>query len=135
MANIKTQEVRGGRRRLKVDAETFENTFKPLFDFCLIKMTPREQTLPKAMRDVGLVESGIVNTQTRNKDGVVINMGPCNYDPEGNKVTVPPGLEIGARVYYSAWSGQETPCPPGYILVRVNDILALLDKDAEIEWI
>ncbi len=135
MSGIKTQEVNSGRRRLKMDAHVFETTFKPLFDWCMIKMTPREQTLPKAMKDAGLVESGLVNTQHRNKDGVIIRMGPCEYDENGSKVAVPPGLEVGARVYYSAWSGQETPCPPGYILVKIQDILMVLDKDTEIEWV
>ncbi len=135
MSDIKVTEVKGGRRRLKVDGLVFEDTFKPLFNWCLVKMTPREQTLPKSMKDAGLVESGLVNTQHRNKDGIVLKMGPCKYDEEGNKVSVPPGLEVGARVYYSAWSGRETPCPKGYILIKVEDILAVLDKDAEIEWV
>jgi co-chaperonin GroES (HSP10) len=123
-----------GNSRLPITGEEFKKTFQPAFDWCLIKMTDRSESIPKAMKDAGLVEITQVRHQARNKDGVVIRIGPHKYDADYEK-TSKPEFNVGDRVYYGAWSGQETPCPEGYILVRSRDIKLLLDPKTRLEWI
>ena len=120
--------------RLTIDGKEFEETFQPAFDWCLIKMTDRSESLPQAMKDAGLVEIIQVRQQARNKDGVIIRMGPHEHDSDYKKVGEP-CFKVGDRVYYGSWAGQETPCPEGYILVKSKDLKAWLDPKARIEWI
>jgi len=123
-----------GRARLDISGSTFENTFNPAFNWCLIKMTPREESQPQAMKDAGLIEIPQVNQQARNKDGVVIKMGPHDYTPE-YKLTHIPDFQIGDRVYYNAWAGQETPCPDGYLMIQSSYLEAQLTADTVHTWI
>ena len=128
------QEVASGRNRLTITGDEFEKTFCPAFDWCLIKMTPREESIPQSMKDSGLIEIAQVRQQARNKDGVVVKIGPHKHDIDYKKSSEPE-FKVGDRVYYGAWSGQETPCPEGYVLVRSRDIKLLLKPEARLEWI
>jgi co-chaperonin GroES (HSP10) len=86
------------------------------------------------MKASGIIEIECVRQQARNKDGTVIAIGPHEYDVDYKK-TFPPDFNIGDRVYYSAWSGRETPCPEGYLLIRSGDLSLILDEDTSITWI
>tara|TARA_Y100000034_G_C6773941_1_gene345419 strand:+ start:335 stop:688 length:354 start_codon:yes stop_codon:yes gene_type:complete len=114
--------------------QEFESNFNPAFNWCLIKMTPREESIPKAMKDAGLVEIPHVNQQARNKDGIVVKMGPHDCTPE-YQVAHLPDFNVGDRVYYNAWAGQETPCPDGYLVILSSYLEAELTGDTVHTWI
>jgi co-chaperonin GroES (HSP10) len=130
----KAQNAAPGRTRLNIKGSEFEEKFSPAFDWCLIKMTDREESIPDAMKKSGIIEIAHVNQQARNKDGVIVKMGPHCHTSDYTSADTKQ-LEVGDRVYYGAWSGQETPCPPGYIMVRSQDLSLLLDPDTKLEWI
>jgi len=123
-----------GRTRLPISGEEFEQKFEPAFDWCLIKMSNRDDSLPEAMKKSGIIEPIHIRQQARNKDGIVVKMGPHQYDADYKK-TSKPDINVGDRVYYGAWAGQETPCPDGYLMVRSKDLSLHLDPDTRLEWI
>ena len=55
------REAHEGRGRIDVPGDEFEATFNPAFNWCLIKMSPREDSLPQAMKDAGIIEIPFVN--------------------------------------------------------------------------
>ena len=123
-----------GRARVDIPGDIFEASFSPSFNWCLIKMTPREESIPQAMKDAGLVEIPQVNQQARNKDGTVVKMGPHDFTPE-YKTTHMPDFQVGDRVYYNAWAGQETPCPNGYLIIQSSFLEAQLTDGTTPTWI
>tara|TARA_Y100000592_G_C5436616_1_gene301061 strand:+ start:299 stop:838 length:540 start_codon:yes stop_codon:yes gene_type:complete len=123
----------GGHHRIDMKAEEFEARFEPAFDWCLIKMTPREETVPDVYKNSGLVEVPSIAQQHRNKDGIVVKIGPHAFDADYKKAGKP-CFKVGDRVWYGAWAGQETPCPPNYILVRSVSCKLEVDKDLRLEW-
>lgn len=119
--------------RIDMPTEEFLDRFEPEFDWCLIRMTPREETRPSLYAKSGLIETIEVSQQARNKDGIVLKIGSHEFDADYNKA-VKPGFKLGDRVWYGAWAGQETPCPWGYLMVRSKDIKLKVDQDAKLEW-
>ena len=95
-------------------------------------MTPREDTKIDANGIITDIPG--ISSQTRNKDGIVISMGPHDISVNGKKPGKP-GFDVGDRVWYSAWAGQENPCPVGYLLIRSCDIWLKLPHDLEYEWL
>jgi len=130
----KVTTAAGVTGRLVIDGQVFEDTFQPAFDWCLIKMTSREDSTPADMKAAGIIEIPHVRQQARNKDGIVVKIGPHKYDTD-YKATHLPDIKVGDRVYYGAWAGQETPCPEGYLLIKSREISLLLDKDTSITWV
>lgn len=123
-----------GSARIDVDGDTFKTTFQPAFDWCLIKMTSREDSTPEGMKTSGIIEIEHVRQQARNKDGIVVSIGPHQYDTDYKQIHLP-DFKVGERVYYGTWAGRETPCPEGYLMIRSKDISLILDKDTSITWI
>lgn len=72
-------------------------------------------------------EAGIIMLEDRkdyqSKRGTVIKIGPCS-DPKIEK----PTFKVGDEVLYSAFAGMEHPMPEGYLIMRVNEIWAVLEK-------
>lgn len=91
--------------------------FKPLNDWVLVKKYKQGEK----------TESGIVLLEDRkdyqSKRGTVIKIGSCS-DPKAIK----PNFTVGDEVIYSAFSGLEFPMPVGYLIMRMQDILAVLEK-------
>jgi len=128
------REAQEGRNRIDIPGDVFEATFNPSFNWCLIKMATREDSLPQDMKDSGLIEIPYINQQARNKDGIVVKMGPHDCTPE-YKIAHMPDFQIGDRVYYNAWSGQETPCPNGYLMIQSSSLEAQLTDGTVHTWI
>jgi co-chaperonin GroES (HSP10) len=119
--------------RIDMKGEEFEARFEAAFDYCLIKMTPREETTPDTYTKHNLVEIPQVSQQHRNKDGIVISIGPHGFDADYAR-SGKPNFKVGDRVWYGAWAGQECPCPPGYLLVRSPCLKLKVPLDLHLEW-
>jgi co-chaperonin GroES (HSP10) len=72
-------------------------------------------------------EAGIIMLEDRkdyqSKRGTVVKIGPCS-----NTDAVKPSFNPGDEVLYSAFAGMEHPMPEGYLIMRVNEIWAVLEK-------
>jgi len=95
---------------------------KPLADNVLIEPLQKERTTP----------SGIVIPDTakeKPQEGKVVAVGPGKKDDEGK--VIPPSVEVGQKVIYKKWGGNEIKVEgQEMLLVKEEDLLAVMEESA-----
>jgi chaperonin GroES len=105
---------------LRLEEKEMLNTFQPIYDFVVIKKwkTPEK------------TDSGIIVPEDRkdyqSKRGTVIKIGNCE-NLKAQKIPVP-NIKIGDEVLFSAFSGSEIPMPEGYLIMRITELLGVLEE-------
>jgi co-chaperonin GroES (HSP10) len=56
----------------------------------------------------------------------VIKIGNCE-NLKAQKIPVP-NIKIGDEVLFSAFSGSEIPMPEGYLIMRITELLGVLEE-------
>ena len=100
----------------RLEEQEMLEAFAPLHDWVVIrKWKPPEVT-----------EHGIVTLEDTNnyqsKRGTVVKVGPCD------KLGYPAPVKEGDDVLFGAFSGMEIPMPHGYLIMKVQDILVVLEE-------
>lgn len=104
----------------RLDEQEMLDTFQPLHDYVVIrKKKPAEKTA-----------AGIIVPEDRkdyqSKSGIVVKIGPCE---NLKALNIPiPDIKIGNEVFYSAFAGAEVPMPEGYLIMRMGEILAVMEE-------
>jgi co-chaperonin GroES (HSP10) len=55
----------------------------------------------------------------------VIKVGNCS-NLKANKLPIP-DIKVGDEVLFSAFAGSEIPMPEGYLIMRIGEILGVLE--------
>lgn len=94
--------------------------FQPIHDFVVIRKWKAPET----------TAAGIIVPDDRkdyqSKRGTVIKIGSCD-NLKVRKLPVP-DVKLGDEVLFTAFSGSEIPMPDGYLIMRVTEILGVLEE-------
>ena len=94
--------------------------FKPLGDRVVIKQDDVQETTKGGL----LLTSG---TKEKPQTGIIMAVGAGRYDANGKLIPMP--VEVGDKVAYSKYGGQEISIDGAdYMLFRVDDLLGIYTK-------
>jgi co-chaperonin GroES (HSP10) len=103
----------------RLEEQEMLEKFQPLHDFVVIrKWKPPEQT-----------EAGVIVLEDRkdyqSKRGTVVKVGDCSNLKVRNLPV--PNVKAGDEVLFSAFAGVEIPMPEGYLIMRLSEILTVIE--------
>ena len=104
----------------RLEEQEMLEKFQPLHDFVVVrKWKAPEQT-----------DAGVIVLEDRkdyqSKRGTVVKVGNCSNLKVRNLPV--PNIKIGDEVLFSAFAGVEIPMPDGYLIMRANEILVVLES-------
>jgi len=103
----------------RLEEKEMLDTFQPLHDFVVIRKWKAPET----------TAAGIIVPDDRkdyqSKRGTVIKIGSCE-NLKVRKLPVP-NVKVGDEVLFTAFSGSEVPMPDGYLIMRVTELLGVLE--------
>jgi chaperonin GroES len=103
----------------RLEEQEMLDNFQPLHDMVVIRKWKAPET----------TTAGIIVPEDRkdyqSKRGTVIKVGNCS-NLKANKLPVP-DIKVGDEVLFSAFAGSEIPMPEGYLIMRIGEILGVLE--------
>lgn len=103
----------------RLEEQDMLDNFQPLHDYVVVKKwkAPEKTT------------AGIIVPEDRkdfqSKRGTVVKVGDCQ-NLKAQKLPIPE-VKIGDEVMFSAFAGMEIPMPEGYLIMRISEILVVVE--------
>lgn len=103
----------------RLEEQEMLERFQPIQDMVVI----RKYKAPEVLAS-GLV---VVNDgkDLQSKRGTIIKIGDCK-NLKAKNIPIPK-VQIGDEVLYSAFAGSEVPMPDGYLIMRITELMGVLE--------
>jgi co-chaperonin GroES (HSP10) len=103
----------------RLEEQEMLEKFQPLHDFAVVrKWKPPERT-----------EEGVIvledSKDYQSKRGTVVKVGDCS-NLKARNIPIP-AVKPGDEVLFSAFAGSEIPMPEGYLIMRLSEILTVIE--------
>ena len=104
----------------RLEEKEMLKNFRPIHDFVVIRKWKAPETTA-----AGIVVPGD-HKDYQSKRGTVVKIGSCD-NLKAHRLPVP-DVKVGDEVLFTAFSGSEVPMPEGYLIMRVTEILGVLEE-------